>query len=99
MGLREHIFYLEYKSRLLSQLTIEYTSFSHTLSISSVKLRYNNPFYNNIPRYTNIFSVYQKLYFLINVFHFNNMIYYNNIWGADQTYCYRWDLLYLFRRF
>ncbi len=46
---------------------------------STVKLRYNNPRYNNIPSYNNIFSVDQKLYLLINAIRYNNMIHYNNI--------------------
>ncbi len=64
------------------------------ITVSTVKLRYNNPRYNNIPHYNNIFSVDQKLYLLINVIRYNNMIRYNNIWGADQTYCYSGALLY-----
>ncbi len=45
----------------------------------TVKLRYNNLRYNNIPRYNNIFSADQKLYLLINVIRYNNMIRYNNV--------------------
>ncbi len=61
----------------------------------TVKLRYNNLRYNNIPRYNNIFSVDQKQYLLINAIRYNNMIRYNNTWGADQTYCYSGALLYI----
>ncbi len=66
----------------------------YTIQWSTVKLRYNNPRYNNILRYNYIFSADQKLYLLINAIRYNNMIRYNNTWGADQAYCYSGALPY-----
>ncbi len=59
---------------------LDYSSEAQTNStpasrtISTVKLRYNNSRYNNIPRYNKIFSVDQRLFLLINGIRYNNMI-------------------------